>query len=95
MDTVWVFLGEGASLPAGFFADEASARRWIRGHGLTGLLTEYPVGLGLYDYAIERGTFRPKSPSHREPWFIGRFNSAHVNHYHFEDGSEPGDDSGS
>ncbi|WP_165251068.1 DUF7710 domain-containing protein [Paludisphaera soli] len=59
METVWVFMGEGASHPAGVFADEGSARLWIRNHGLTGILTEYPLGRGVYDYAIERGWFRP------------------------------------
>ena len=54
--SVWVFVGEGASLPSGVFASSEAAALWIARHGLTGLLTEYPLGEGAYDWAVAQQT---------------------------------------
>jgi hypothetical protein len=86
-DTVWVFNGEGgAGFPSGLFASRESAEQWILQHKLTGVLTEYPVGMGIYDWALQRKFFVPKRPDHFSPRFIGSFSSAHLNHVHFQEG---------
>ena len=59
---------------------------WIHKHGLSGLLTRYPVAEGAYDYAISRGFFRPKTPQQLTAKFVGTFSAAAFEHYHYEDG---------
>jgi hypothetical protein len=49
---VYVFNGSKASFPSGVFADRDSAIAWISENKLSGTLTEYPVGIGVYDWAI-------------------------------------------
>lgn len=85
--TVWVFVGEGARFPSGIFRRFEEAESWIARHGLTGVLTEYPVGQGVYDLAVESGEFIPKKPEQREAKFIGSFSSAKQAHHHYENGS--------
>jgi hypothetical protein len=63
------------------------AEAWIRLHGLTGVLAEYPVGEGVYDVAVQSGAFVPKKQEEREAHFIGRFSSASQAHFHYEGGS--------
>jgi hypothetical protein len=84
--SVWVFHGENARFAGGVFASLPDAEAWIRRHRLSGLLTEYPVGTGVYDWAVERGTFSPGKPKHREPAFIGAFAGNAQQHFHFENG---------
>ena len=86
MQEVWVFVGAAAKFPSGVFAILADAERWISKHSLTGVLTAYPVGIGVFDQAVEQGTFSPKNDRQRSPDFIGRFSSASQDHYHYEDG---------
>ncbi len=88
--TVWIFVGEGARFPAGVFADQPSAEAWIARHKLTGVLTEYPVGVGVWDDAVARGNFTPKRDDQRSAAFIGRFSSASQEHVHFEAGERAG-----
>jgi hypothetical protein len=59
--------------------------RTIANRSLSGLLTEYPLNEGVYDWAIQRGYYRPKGEP--DPIFIGRFTSGSQKHYHFEHGS--------
>ncbi len=82
MDSVWVFNG-GGQFPSGVFTSRELAEAWIAEHRLIGILTNYPLDVGLYDWAIARGTFKPKRPEHSEPAFIGRFNSARQDHRHY------------
>lgn len=89
--TVWVFNGAGASLPAGVFADEAAAVSWIRINSLSGILTEYPLDTGVYDWAISCGIWEPEKASQRSPEFIGKFSSAYLKHRHFENGKDEAD----
>jgi hypothetical protein len=85
--TVWVFVASGASFPGGIFSDEGSAVRWIASNGLSGVLTEYPVGLGVLDWALEAGHFRAtKIEKLRDPSFVGRFTTAAQAHSHFDRG---------
>jgi hypothetical protein len=84
--TVWIFCGEKATFPSGVFHSKIEAESWIQHNKLTGTLTEYPVGISAYDWAIKTGWFIPTKPEHTEPQFIQRFSSAHQNHDHYEDG---------
>lgn len=84
--TVWIFNGEGARLPSGVFLSRAKAELWIVQHSLSGLLTEYPIGTGVYDWAIANRHFEPKDPEHQSPKFIGRFSSGNLLHVHYEGG---------
>jgi hypothetical protein len=88
LSAVWVFCGEGDIIPSGVFTDEKLAEEWIAKHSLTGMLTEYPLDIGLYEWAISKGYFKPKYPSHETPKFIGGFSSAYLTHSHFENGKK-------
>jgi hypothetical protein len=80
----WVFNGAGARFPSGVFASRAEAEAWIRQNRLVGTLTRYPMGIGVLDWAVDKGYFQRRKPEHATSSFIGRFTSAHLEHYHFE-----------
>jgi hypothetical protein len=63
-----------------------SAETWIASKQLNGTLTEYPLDIPVYDYAIEMNWFTPKRDDQKLPQFIQRFTSASQNHYHYENG---------
>lgn len=86
MSFAWVFNGPGASLPAGVFSSRDIAEHWIAEHGLTGILTAYPIDVGTYDWAVRAGYFTPKRDDQRGAEFIQRFSSASLEHYHYEEG---------
>jgi hypothetical protein len=86
VDGVWVFNG-GGGFPAAVFTTRELAEAWIAGHRLTGVLTKYPLDVGVYEWAISVGAFKPKRPDQSEPRFIGRFSSASMEHYHYTDGA--------
>lgn len=88
--TVWVFLGEGGRFPSAVFETRDLADVWILKHRLTGVLTEYPVNVGVYEWAQERAFFTPKKDEQYTAEFIGRFSSASQEHIHYEDGSATG-----
>jgi hypothetical protein len=85
-ETVWVFHGDGATFSSAVFTKYSFAESWIKKHGLTGLLTEYPLNKGAYDWCIEMNHFIPKKPLHHESKFIARFTSATQEHSRFENG---------
>ncbi len=88
-DTIWVFCGSGHSnFPSGVFSRREIAEAWIKQHSCSGTLTLYPVDQGAYDWAIERGTFRPDKPEHYAPAFIESFSDAAQEHYYYENGYE-------
>lgn len=82
---VWVFVG-GRGEVSGVFSDLAKAEAWISTWALTGMLTRYPLDVGAYQWAVERGLFKPKKEEHRTAAFIGAFASAALEHHHYEDG---------
>lgn len=84
--TVWIFQGDNAAFSAGVFSDYSRAEAWIKQHKLTGMLTEYPLDQGVYDWCIASNCFVPKKPLHRESGFIAGFTSATMTHFRFEDG---------
>lgn len=84
--SAWVFLGESARWPSGVFTSREAAVQWIAGHRLTGMLTEYPVDAGVYDWAVETGNVPSRQAQHSEPDFIAGFTTALQSHAHFTDG---------
>jgi predicted enzyme related to lactoylglutathione lyase len=85
--TVWVFNGANAIFPSAVFETKESAETWIVEKQVSGTLTEYPLGIPAYDYAIEMKWFTPKRDDQKMPDFIQRFTSASQNHYHYENGN--------
>ena len=85
---IWVFCGEQSFFPSGVFNDLDIAEAWIKKHGLSGTLTEYPINVGVYDWIVAKGYFTPKYPSQKSARFIGKFSSAYLNHFHFQNGEK-------
>jgi hypothetical protein len=83
---VWVFNAEKARLPGAVFSSRERAEEWIARHRLSGVLTAYPLDIGVYEWAIDKGVFAPKRAEHSSAAFIGGFTSAHMEHAHYEDG---------
>lgn len=86
LETVWVFNGANSSFPSAIFHGKEEAVEWINRMKLSGTLTEYPVGISVYDWVINKGKWQPKQPHHLTADFIAKFSSAYQDHYHFEDG---------
>jgi hypothetical protein len=61
-------------------------QHWIAKHKLTGMLIDYPLDVGVYDWAIQQDLFEVKTIKHQTPQFIQGFTTAGQEHYHFEDG---------
>ena len=87
MRSAFVFNGSGADFPSAVFSDRERAIAWISCHGLSGTLTEYPVDIGVYDWATQNGSFKPKRAEQETPQFIERFTSMAQWHAHFENGA--------
>lgn len=83
---VWIFVAPNAQFPSGVFNSAPDAEQWIKKYLLTGTLTEYPVGLGVYDWARQNDFFKPKPNKVIDSSFIGCFTSASMKHYHYENG---------
>lgn len=86
IDSIWVFNGKRNGFAGGVFTDVELAKQWIEKHKLTGVLTLYPVNVGVYDWAIENGLFKVKKEHDKATEFIGGFTTASQKHHHFEDG---------
>lgn len=86
-ESVWIFSGTGSRFPSGVFADKGAAFTWISKNNLSGLLTEYPLGQGVYDWAIANSFFQASKEHQTKPEFIQSFTCASQEHYHFEDGT--------
>lgn len=85
--SVWVFLGEGGGWPSAVLTARELAERWIGDHGLTGMLTENRVDVGIYDWAVPKDFFCPGKPAHSSAALIAGFTTAHQDHARFTDGS--------
>lgn len=84
---VWVFQNAlTGRFAGGVFTTRERAEDWIGKNRLSGVLTLYPVDVGVYEWAIEAGLFSPKKPHEEEPPFIGGFTTASQPHHHYEDG---------
>jgi hypothetical protein len=92
MEAVWAFNGNDAGvpyyLPSAVFSCRQKAEEWIARLGLSGLLTCYPLDVPAYDWARERGYFKPQIPDQKGAPYIQRFSSAHQEHYMYVDGKE-------
>ncbi|WP_158825087.1 DUF7710 domain-containing protein [Mucilaginibacter lacusdianchii] len=86
-EAVWIFHGAGARFSSGVFTSLEKARHWISKHKLSGVLTEYPLDEGVYDWAIQKELFEVKSIKYQSAQFIQAFSSASQEHYHFVDGN--------
>jgi hypothetical protein len=84
--TVWIFHGDGAHFAAAVFTTEADALAWAERRRVSGIVTEYPVGDGCYDIAVERGTFVPSKPHHGTPQHVAAFSPGWTRHVHLADG---------
>ncbi len=85
-ESIYVFTGSGASFPSGVFNTIKDATEWIERYSLSGILSLYPVNVGLYDWAIENEYFEVKNEYQKEAKFIEKFTCASIEHIHFEDG---------
>lgn len=86
IDTVWIFNGDKNMFPSAIFSTKEKALVWIRTNKLTGTLTKYPIDIAIYDWAIENKFFEPKNEFQKNARSIANYSSAHLEHYHFEDG---------
>ncbi|KXX70001.1 hypothetical protein [Flammeovirga sp. SJP92] len=83
---VYVFIGNGATFPAGIFNSYVEGEMWISNTKVSGILTEMPVGTGIYDWAIENEFFKITKEYQKGSKFIQKFSSASLNHWYFENG---------
>lgn len=87
MKEVWVFNGAEGRFPSAIFENKDDAEEWVKKYALTGVLTKYPVGVSVYEWAVENGHFRVKNEKEGSSLFIQKFSSAAQEHIHFENGS--------
>lgn len=83
---VWVFHGEGGRFSSGVFTNKSKAEFWISQHLLSGILTLYPLDMGVYDWSIEKGYFETEREEQTKAHFIQRFTTGSQEHYHYENG---------
>jgi hypothetical protein len=81
-----VFNGDVGRFAGGIFTTREAAEAWIANRRLSGTLTRYPIDVGVYEWAIDRGLFTPKEPHETSARFIGSFTTARQDHHHYEDG---------
>jgi hypothetical protein len=87
---LWVFNAFETKDPGGVFATRRSAEIWIARSKLTGNLTQYPLDMGVYDWALEMRRFEPLDEYQRSPGFISNFSSGSQPFYAYRRG-EGGD----
>ena len=86
MKTVWIFQGAGAKFPCVVCTTKKNAEKLIKKNKLTGILTEYPLDIFIYDWAIKNNTFLPKKELEFSTDFKQQFTSSDQKHYHYEGG---------
>jgi len=86
MNEVWIFHGAGGRFSSGVFTTLEQAEHWISKNALTGIVTLYPLDLGVYDWAIKNDLFEVKNEKHISPQFIQTFTTASQDHFHYENG---------
>src|ERR1700704_4357436 len=84
--SVWIFSRAKKHFRGGVFTRRDVAESWIKKICLTGTLTLYPVDVGAYEWAIEKGIFKPRKPHQTEARFIGGFTGAAMDRFHYENG---------
>jgi hypothetical protein len=86
MNSIWVFNGNNSHFPSGVFSSQEKAEESIAKHKLSGILTEYPMDMLVYEWATTNEYFKPKRDDQRTPKFMQTFTSAVQKHFHYEDG---------
>ncbi len=86
LSSVWVFHGTGGRFTSAVFTKKDLAEKWISQHKLSGVLTEYPLDVGVYDWAISNNSFKVKKEVQEQAEFIQKFTTASQDHYHYENG---------
>ena len=86
MNEIWIFHGENAKFSSGVFTERHLAELWIRENKLSGLLTLYPVNVGVYQWSIANNLFQPKKEHELSSAFVQKFTSAAQEHYHYGNG---------
>jgi hypothetical protein len=81
---IWIFNGSKGKFPGGVFTTLDQAEQWIHANALTGVLTQFPVNEGGYDWALKTGLIKPSATHDAD--FIASFSSASYEHYHYENG---------
>ncbi|MCF6442920.1 hypothetical protein L1077_26200 [Pseudoalteromonas luteoviolacea] len=91
MGTVWIFNQNNTGFSGGVFSELGLAEQWIKENVLTGVLTEYPLNQGVFDWAVENDmhSIKPEKLAEKsqQPDFIGGFTTANQEHYHYENGA--------
>lgn len=88
MEFIFLFSGINGKFPSGVFSSKEKATQWIETHKLSGMLTQYPIDIGVYEWAIQNDFFTPKYENQKTPKFIQQFSSAYMKHWHFDNGNE-------
>jgi hypothetical protein len=83
---IYVFNADKACFASAVFTSYRHALLWIKHNYLTGILTEYPLNMSCYDWAIRNGHFKDRSPIDRSPVFIASFVSSYQKNWHFRHG---------
>ena len=86
LESVWVFHGKEHGSRAECSLPRTTAWNGVERHRLTGILTEYPLGVGAYDDAVTRGPFKPSREHRGTPQHIARFSLGGTKHIHVVDG---------
>ncbi len=85
---IYVFIGVDAGFPTAVFNSMGEMELFIGQNKLTGIVNKMPVGISLYDWAIQKEFFKPKRDYQKEAKFIQSFSCASMEHWHFEDGEK-------
>ncbi len=84
--TVWLFTSASndvvpdAHIPQAAFRTLAAGDRWVRTLKPSGMLTEYPMNIGVFEWATARGVFKPRRDDQRATPFIETFSDASQAH---------------
>ena len=82
--TVWLFHGDKARFTSAEFSSRALAEAWIAENGFSGMLTEYPVDISVYDFHQRSGIGKKYAECSLE--FKQNYTSASQDHYHYQAG---------
>lgn len=85
MGSVFVFSQMGGNSPGGVFSTRENAETWIQHHQLTGVLSVYPLDVGVFDWAAQEGLIKAHFIQSAPPDVIAGFCS-HLEHYHYRNG---------
>ena len=81
---VWIFNGGETGLPSGVFVSRKQAEDCIARLKLSGLLTKYPVGITVYEWAEENNLL----PRKRGNLCPSDFTTGALEHYHYLRGKD-------